>query len=269
MTNAVPAALASTGSVPGIAGKVAMVTGAASGLGRACAIALARAGAKVVASDRVLEGRRETMERIVRAGGEAADFACDVTNAQDVARLVDFAVERFGSLDIVINSAGITGRLAPLEDYDEANWDRVIAINLTGTFLCTKYAIAQMLRQGTGGAIVNISSIAGLRANGAGATAYTTSKHGVIGFTRDVALEMASRGIRVNALCPGTVETPMTVEARRFDLDPAARAAAAAVHPMGRFVEADEVAAAALFLCSDAASATTGHALPIDCGRSA
>src|SRR5262245_53358781 len=245
-------------------GKVALVTGAGSGIGRATAVAFAAAGAKVVVSDVAVDGGHETVARINGAGGEATFVRADVSVAHDAAALVHAAVEAYGRLDYAHNNAGIEGSAArgtAFHEYPEAVWDEVLRINLTGVWLCMKAELAQMLAQG-GGAIVNTASVAGL-VGGAG-PAYTASKHGVVGLTKTAALAYAQRGVRVNAVCPGIVRTPMLE--RVFAGRPEAEERALAAEPVGRFAAPEEVAAAVVWLCSDAASFVTGVALPVDGG---
>jgi NAD(P)-dependent dehydrogenase (short-subunit alcohol dehydrogenase family) len=245
-------------------GRVALVTGAASGIGRATALAFAHEGAKVVAADVAAEAGRETVDLIEAAGGDAVFVRADVARAEDVARLVAGAVETYGRLDCAHNNAGIEGAVpagTAFHDYPDAVWDQVMAINLKGVWLCLKAELAHMLGQG-GGAIVNTASIAGLV--GGFGSAYTAAKHGVVGLTKAAALEYAARGIRVNAVCPGVIATPM-IE-RAFARRPEAEQLYLAGEPMGRFGTAEEVAAAVVWLCSDAASFLTGVALPVDGG---
>jgi NAD(P)-dependent dehydrogenase (short-subunit alcohol dehydrogenase family) len=245
-------------------GRVALVTGAGGGLGREIAVTFAREGAGVVVSGRRQEPLDGTLALIREAGGEGVAVTGDCARSADVQRMVDTAVAIFGRLDCACNNAGVEGGKAfvPTADYDEAIWDEVLAINLTGVFLCMKYEIRQMLAQG-GGAIVNMSSVAGLIGTRIG-IGYGASKHGVIGATRAAAMEYATRNIRVNAVCPGVVRTDMTE--RAFFHDEALGAAMTARHPMGRLGTMAEVAEAVLWLCSDASSFTTGHALPVDGG---
>lgn len=243
-----------------LAGRAGLVTGAASGIGRACALRLARDGAAVVVADleRAREGGEETVAAIEAAGGEAAFFPCDVAEETDDAALVDFVVERFGRLDFAVNNAGI-GVHALLADTSTEDFDRVIAVNLRGAFLGMKHQIRRMLRDG-GGAIVNTSSNAGLVAVRL-LSAYTASKHGIVGLTKSAALEYANNGIRVNAVCPGAIMTPlMTAES------PERQREILAPQALRRFGEPEEVGAAVAWLCSDDASFVTGVALPVDAG---
>lgn len=246
----------------GFGGKVALVTGAASGIGRAAAIAFARSGAAVLVSDVDETGGAETVRLIETAGGEAAFQRCDVSQAGEVRAMVAAAVARFGRLDCAFNNAGINSLAA--NEYDDDVWARSVGINLTGVMLCIREEAEAMLHTG-GGAIVNTSSINGLVGN-PGQPAYTASKHGVIGLTRHAALRWAQAGIRVNAVCPGVIETAMTAP---LVADPEMRKLIDSMTPMGRMGHAEEVAEAVLWLCSDAASFVTGHPLVIDGGATA
>jgi NAD(P)-dependent dehydrogenase (short-subunit alcohol dehydrogenase family) len=252
------------GEMPGyVEGKVALVTGGGSGIGRATALAFAREGARVVVADIGVAGGAETAQLIQKAGGEATFIKADVSQAAEVEALIDKVVSTYGRLDCAHNNAGIEGVEAPTADYPEEDWDRVIAINLKGVWLCMKYEIPPMQQQG-GGAIVNTASIAGL----VGAyrmPAYVASKHGVAGLTKAAALEYAKAGIRVNAVCPGVIRTPM-VERFFFSRHPRAEGRLTAFEPIGRLGTPQEVAEAVVWLCSDAASFVTGHTMAVDGG---
>jgi len=245
-------------------GRVVLVTGASSGIGQTTAVAFGREGAKVVVSARRREQLDQTLALLRGAGGDGLAVTGDCSKAADVRRMVEAAVSTYGRLDSAFNNAGIEGGkpFVPTADYSEEIWDDVMAINLTGVFLCMKYEIQQMLTQGRG-SIVNMSSVAGLIGTRIG-IGYGASKHGVIGATRAAAMEYARNNIRVNAVCPGVIRTEMTE--RAFFHDAELSAAMTARHPMGRLGTVDEVAEAVLWLCSDQSSFTTGHALPIDGG---
>jgi len=244
-----------------LADKVVMVTGGGSGIGQSTALAFGEAGAKVVVTDVMVEAGEETVQTIKKAGGKAIFFKTDVSRANEVEAAVQKAVDEFGRLDCAFNNAGIDGDLGPLHDQGEENWDRVININLKGVWLCMKYEIQQMLKQGSG-AIVNTSSISGL--TGRGTIAYSASKHGVVGMTKVAALENAKTGIRVNAVCPAAISTPMV--ANLMSADPTMKVYLENMQPMGRVGQPEEVSQAVVWLCSDAASFITGHSLPIDGG---
>jgi NAD(P)-dependent dehydrogenase (short-subunit alcohol dehydrogenase family) len=244
-------------------GKAALVTGAGSGIGRATALACAREGAKIVVADMAVEGGEETVSMIKSAGGKATFVLVNVTQAAEVEAMVAAAVSAYGRIDCAHNNAGIEGVFATTADYPEADWDRVMAVNLKGVWLCMKYEIPQMLQQG-GGAIVNTASLAGL-VGAKRMPAYVASKHGVAGLTKTAALEYAKSGIRVNAVCPGIIHTSMVDRmflSRRPDLEDRL----AAVEPMGRLGKPEEVAEAVVWLCSDAASFVTGHTMTVDGG---
>jgi NAD(P)-dependent dehydrogenase (short-subunit alcohol dehydrogenase family) len=241
-------------------GKVALVTGAASGIGRASALAFAREGAKTVVADILVEGGEETVRIIKEAGGDALLVRTDVSKAAEVETLIQKIVETYGRLDYAHNNAGIAGADAPTADCTEENWDHTIAVNLKGVWLCMKYEIPQMLKQG-GGAIVNTASTAGLVGLG-GAPAYCASKGGVVQLTRAAALDYAKAGIRVNAVCPGVIRTPMVEHL----LGTEAEVGLIAMEPIGRMGKPEEVAEAVVWLCSDAASFVTGSAMPVDGG---
>ncbi len=241
-------------------GKVALVTGAASGIGRASALAFAREGAKTVVADVLVEGGGETVWIIKESGGDALFVRTDVSKAAEVETLIQKIVETYGRLDYAHNNAGIAGADAPTADCTEENWDHTIAINLKGVWLCMKYEIPQMLKQG-GGAIVNTASTAGL-VGLEGSPAYCASKGGVIQLTRAAALDYAKAGIRVNAVCPGVIRTPMVERLVGTE----AEAGLIAMEPIGRMGKPEEVAEAVVWLCSDAASFVTGNAMPVDGG---
>ena len=244
--------------------KVALVTGGNSGIGRAIALAFAREGARVVVAARRTAEGRETVSAIRDLGGEAHFVQTDVSQGDDVRAMVAACIDEYGGLDFAINNSGYLGtEFTPTADYDEQVWQQVIDINLNGVFMCMKYEIPELLKR-QGSAIVNMSSIAGLVGGRVGA-AYYASKHGVIGLTKAAAHEYAGQGLRINALCPAIIETPMVADALLEDEAMAAKMRA--MIPMGRFGQPEEVAAAALWLCSDGASFVTGHALPIDGGR--
>lgn len=249
-------------------GKVALVTGGASGIGRATALTFAREGAKLVIADMNEEGGQQSVHMITENGGEALFVKTDVTQAAAVEALLSQAVHIYGRLDYAHNNAGISGAGIAGEqrtltaEYPEERWHHVIAINLTGVWLCMKYEITQMLKQDGGGAIVNTASVAGL-AGLPYAAAYVASKHGVVGLTKTAALEYARQGIRVNCVCPGYIQTPMTAPGMQ---DPDRLALMLASEPIGRMGTPEEVAETVVWLCSDAASFVTGHAMTVDGG---
>ncbi len=244
----------------GLTGTVAVVTGGSSGIGRATALAFAAHGARVAVGARRAAECQETVELIAAQGGEALFVQMDVSRPDQIEELVQTAVDRWHRLDFAFNNAGIQGTpFVPTVEYAEEVWDEVIDINLKGVFMCMKYEIPPMLKQGSG-AIVNMSSVAGLTGGRVGA-AYYASKHGVIGITKAAAMEYAASGIRVNAVCPGVIRTPMAE--RSFA---GKEEAMLPLYPVGRFGTAEEVAEAVVWLCSGSASFITGHTLPLDGG---
>jgi len=243
--------------------KVALVTGGSFGIGRATAIAFARRGAKVVIADWMED--KETLAAIQASGGEAIFVKCDVSKDADVKNVVDKTVSQFGRLDFAFNNAGIEGVSAPTHQCSEENWDKTIGVNLKGVWLCLKHEITKMLQTG-GGAIVNNASIAGL-VGFTNIPAYVASKHGVIGLTKNAALEYAKANIRVNVVCPGVIKTPMidrfTGKSKEVEKQ------FESMEPVGRLGQPEEVAETVIWLCSDASSFVTGDAIPVDGGWTA
>ena len=244
-------------------GKVALITGAGSGIGQATSRIFAREGAKLVLADVVEEGGNQTLKMVQDLGANAIFVKCDVSKGSDVDAMVAKAVATYGRLDCAYNNAGIEGEGGNTHECTEENWARVISINLTGVWLCMKAEIAQMLKQGKGGAVVNTSSGAGL-AGIRGMPAYVAAKHGVAGLTRAAALEYGRQGIRVNAVCPGPIRTPMMARGlkRRPDLEERY----ARSEPLKRLGEPEEIGEAVAWLCSDRASYVTGLPMPVDGG---
>jgi NAD(P)-dependent dehydrogenase (short-subunit alcohol dehydrogenase family) len=248
------------------AGKVAFVTGAANGIGRAAALAFAREGAGVVVADVSEQGNQETARLIEQAGGRALAVRCDVSREEDVRAALDKAVEAFGRLDFAFNNAGVEQPVKPAADLTPEEWDRIVGIDLRGAFLCMKHEIPLLLKQGGGGAIVNTSSGAGVKGI-AGQAAYCAAKFGIVGLTKAAALDYAKANIRINAVCPGYVDTPMM---ERFTGGtPEGRQKVAAEEPVGRPAKPEEIAASVLWLCSDAAAFVVGHAMVVDGGQTA
>lgn len=243
-------------------GKVALVTGASSGIGKATAMAFAAAGANVVLADVLEVDGAKTAKEVEGKGVKSLFVKCDVSSESDIKNLMSRTIETFGRLDYAINNAGIEGKAGSTVDCTVENWDRVIAVNLKGVWLCMKNQIPQMLKQG-GGSIVNVSSIAGL-VGFQGIPPYVAAKHGVIGLTKTAALEYAKTGIRVNAICPGVIQTPMID--RFVHGEAQAREALVNGEPVGRVGKPEEIASAILWLCSDGASFVTGHPLVADGG---
>jgi NAD(P)-dependent dehydrogenase (short-subunit alcohol dehydrogenase family) len=242
--------------------KVAIVTGGGSGIGRAAALRLGAAGARIVAADLNLANSEETCAMLKKQGTQAAPFRLDVAKAAEVEAMVAFAVKTFGRLDCAVNNAGIQGQIVATVDCSEENWDRIIATNLKGVFLCLKYELRQMLTQRSG-AIVNIASNFGL-VGSAQMPAYSAAKHGVAGLTKTASLEVAQHGIRVNAVCPGPTLTPLSQGA--IDLDPSIPDAIMSRLPIARWGTAEEIAEAIAWLCSDAARFVVGAVMPVDGG---
>ncbi|MCB1980174.1 MAG: SDR family oxidoreductase [Burkholderiaceae bacterium] len=241
--------------------KVALITGGSSGIGRAVALAWAREGARVVVSDTDQAGGEQTVAQVREAGGEAVFLAADVSKPEDCEALVRHAVETFGRLDVACNNAGIGGPQAPTADYPLDGWAQVIGVNLSGVFYGMKYQLPAMLKNG-GGSIVNMASILGA-VGFAGAPAYTTAKHGVLGLTQASALEYSAQGVRINAVGPGFIHTPMI---SALEEDKAINDMLVAAHPIGRLGRAEEVAELVLWLSSDKASFVTGAYYPVDGG---
>jgi NAD(P)-dependent dehydrogenase (short-subunit alcohol dehydrogenase family) len=245
-------------------GKVVFVTGAANGIGRATALAFAREGASVVAADVADDPNQETVGMIEAQGGRAVAVQCDVTRVEDVKAALAKTVEAFGRLNFAFNNAGIEpSKPAPTAEYEDEEWNRIIDINLRGVFLCMKHEIPLILKQG-GGAIVNTSSGAGIIGIKS-SPAYTAAKHGVIGLTRSSALDYAAHNIRINAVCPGYIDTPMMD--RFTGGTPEGRAKVITEEPIGRMGKPEEIAAAVVWLCSDAAAFVIGHAMVLDGGQ--
>ncbi len=248
-----------------LSGKVAIVTGGSSGIGRACAIAFAREGASVVVASRREDEGQETVRLIKEAGSDGFFVKTDVAKEADVSTMVGKTVARYGRLDYAVNNAGIEQVPSPLIDQTEETFDQIININLKGVWLSMKYQIRQMLTNG-GGAIVNISSAAGLVAI-PGIPIYTASKHGVVGLTKAVAVEYAKQGIRVNVVCPGSIQTDMYERFAKGNAQGIEQMKQ--MHPIGRVGKAEEIANAAIWLCCDGASFVTGQSLGVDGGYTA
>ena len=246
-----------------LARKVAFVTGAASGIGRITAVAFAQRGASVGVADIDQQRNHETASMITEVGGQAIAVRCDVTRGEDVQAALHQTVEAFGRLDYAFNNAGAEQQPKPTAEITEEEWDRIITINLRSVFLCLKYEIPLLLQHG-GGAIVNTSSGAGVKVFGRGA-AYAAAKHGVIGLTKDAPLDYAGANIRINAICPGIIDTEMMD--RFTEGTDEGRDRVIAQEPIGRMGRPEEIAAAVVWLCSDAASFVTGHALVADGGQ--
>lgn len=246
-------------------GQVALVTGAANGIGRATAQAFASEGLKVVVSDVDVAGGEQTVDLIRQAGGEALFVRCDVSRDAEVQALMTSVIEAYGRLDYAFNNAGIEIEKGRLNEGSEAEFDAIMGVNVKGVWLCMKYQLPLLMAQG-GGAIVNTASVAGLGA-APKMSIYSASKHAVIGLTKSAAIEFAKKKVRVNAVCPAVIDTDMF--RRAYEADPKKGEFAAAMHPVGRIGKVEEVAAAVLYLCSDDAAFTTGQALAIDGGVTA
>ncbi|MBK7450636.1 MAG: SDR family oxidoreductase [Anaerolineales bacterium] len=246
--------------------KVALVTGAGSGIGRACALMFAKAGAKLIVADIVVAGGEETVRLINTAGGEAVFTSCDVTKSEEVKSVMTTALKNYGRLDYACNNAGIGGPPMLTGEYKEEDWRAVIDVNLIGAWLCMKYELEIMQKQG-GGVIVNMASILG-KVGFATASAYVAAKHGLIGLTETAALEYATQNIRVNAVCPGFIYTPL-LEKAGMKTGTDLHTQISNLHPMKRMGTSEEIANAVTWLCSDAASFITGHALMVDGGYTA
>lgn len=244
-------------------GKVALITGAGSGIGRAAAQIFAREGAKLMLADIAEEGGLETLRVVKAAGVEGFVIRCDVSSPSDTVAMVAATIEHFGRLDCAFNNAGIEGEGGPTHECTEENWNRVLAVDLSGVWLCIKAEVAQMLRQGGRGAIVNTSSALGLVAM-PGSPAYHAAKHGVVGVTKAAAIEYGRQGIRVNAVCPGPVRTPMVT--RVIQDHPEMERLYLSGEPLERFGEPEEIGEAVAWLCSDRSSFVNGVALPVDGG---
>jgi NAD(P)-dependent dehydrogenase (short-subunit alcohol dehydrogenase family) len=245
----------------GVRNGVAIVTGAGSGIGRQSALRFAEEGASVIVADVVEDGGTETVRRIRDDGGEATFVRTDVTDGDDVERMVERALDEYGGLDFAHNNAGVEGDTAPLADHSEADWDRVIDVNLKGVWRCMRAEIPAMI-DGGGGGIVNTSSISGL--TGSGGSPYVASKHGVIGLTRKATLDYADENVRINAVCPGVIDTPMV--ARAGEEDPEMIEQITAGVPAGRMGTPEEIANAVVWLCSEESSFVMGHPLTVDGG---
>jgi len=246
-------------------GQVALVTGAANGIGRATAQAFAAQGLKVVVADLDAVGGEGTVALIREAGGEALFVPCNVTQEADVQSLMARTIEAYGRLDYAFNNAGIEIEKGRLAEGSMDEFDAIMGVNVKGVWLCMKYQLPLLLAQG-GGAIVNTASVAGLGA-APKMSIYAASKHAVIGLTKSAAIEYAKKKIRVNAVCPAVIDTDMF--RRAYEADPKKAEFAAAMHPVGRIGKVEEIASAVLYLCSDGAAFTTGHALAVDGGATA
>jgi NAD(P)-dependent dehydrogenase (short-subunit alcohol dehydrogenase family) len=242
-------------------GKTAFITGAASGIGRATAVAFAAEGARVVVTDRVEAALQETAEYVKESGGEVLAIACDVSKPEEIEAAVAQAVNTFGRIDCAFNNAGVENKATPLHEIELEEWDRILSINLRGTFVCMKHEIAQMVRQGSG-VVVNTSSGAGIRGVAGGAS-YAASKHAMIGMTKSAALDYAKQNIRVNCVLPGNIATPMMDRFTDGDIQKAID-----LEPVGRLGKPEEIAEAVLWMCSDLGGFVTGASIVVDGGWS-
>jgi NAD(P)-dependent dehydrogenase (short-subunit alcohol dehydrogenase family) len=242
--------------------KVVLITGGSFGIGQAAAIAFAQRGAKVIVADYIEDKEGHTMNEIKAAGTKGLFVKCDVSRASEVKAMIEKIIDTYGRLDYAFNNAGIEGSMSPTHECSEENWDKTIAINLKGVWLCMKYQISQMLKQGKG-VIVNNASIAGL-IGFPGLPAYVATKHGIVGLTKTAALENAKSGLRINAVCPGVIKTAMVD--RIINNNKEIEQQFISQEPIGRMGMPSEVADAVIWLCSDASSFVTGHSLPVDGG---
>jgi NAD(P)-dependent dehydrogenase (short-subunit alcohol dehydrogenase family) len=242
-------------------GKVVLVTGAASGIGHAAAVAFAAEGARVAILDRTADSLKNTGAAVRNTGAEVLTIACDVASPEQVEAAVKQVVERFGQLDVAFNNAGVENKATPLHEIELDEWDRILGINLRGTFVCMKHEIAQMVRQG-GGVVVNTSSGAGIRGVAGGAS-YAASKHAIIGMTKSAALDYAKQNIRVNAVLPGNIDTPMMGRFTGGDIEKAID-----LEPVGRLGKPEEIAEAVLWMASDLGGFVTGSSIVVDGGWS-
>ena len=248
----------------GISGKSVIITGASSGIGRATALRFAEEGASVLVADVLEDDGNETVDMIESNGGEAIFAKVDVTRPEDTESMVQKAAETFGGVDFAFNNAGIEGESGPTAEYPEDSWQKVLDVNLTGVWNSMRFEIEQMLEQEEGGVIVNTASILG-KVGFEGACAYTASKHGVVGLTKCAALEYSNQGVRVNAVCPGFIYTPM-IERYGVTEDEEMHDSIEGLHPIGRLGEAEEIASTVLWLCSEDASFVTGESVNVDGG---
>ncbi|MBE1530434.1 glucose 1-dehydrogenase [Actinomadura algeriensis] len=249
-----------------LAGKSALITGAAQGIGAATARVFAGYGARIVVADINEDGGRETVAAIEKDGGEAIFVRADITSGADMEAAVRATVDAYGRLDCAVNNAGVEEQGAALHEITEEAWDRLVAVNLKGVWLSMKYEIRQMLEQG-GGTIANMASVAGLVGLPLGISDYSATKGGVVAMTRTAAIEYVRQGVRVNAVCPGVVRTPLLDQAIQGGMF--TEAEAAALHPTGVLLDPEDVAETFAFLCADTSKHITGQSIAVDCGMSA